>query len=644
MKGYIYKIFLTIIVLLAFWACEKSDDSINPSMDFEVVDGESSPLKVGFYAGGGATRTTMLSNGLSAEWVADDEIALWAKNSSGDYTLSKQVFKTYGIDSKRGFFTSTLSSGMSDEGKYTYYCCYPVPVSVDDSMIATFNIPAEQDGKATSGADIMIATPVEHGALTGIPDPEDHSGLSMTMNRMMHQFRFYIPSDNTAIGNEKITKLVLTFPRDIVGKVALDLANPGTTYGLTEGSGSKKIVMNLTEPLTISGNYACMVMNPTDFEAGEAVQVKAYTETMIAQVDPIDLRGRDFQAGHSTPVKLKVNAITDYPYSISFKVAANNLGEKPNSITLTAPSGCVWEGYDSNEFTYAPGREIEVEETFTIRFENEAAYRKFSGQSISVVYDSENTLTSQTVKVGDLSSVNSTTVSLTVPYLFFEDFSGIPDFSDGHDNPKVGTASDTYKGISELSGNGLSGWYGTRIGGQAGTAVRICCRYEHVIAAGAYYKGRIYTPFLSNIKDGKDVNISVSFRYGGNRNERDPLFGSPPKKSPIMYLGINTQETVTNPDQSEGDIIDSVTGMIAGSGFSASVPTSLSPMVIKGGDDGTLSVGYSYAKFEGTKNVTIKNVDNGMRLGWIITTDNTSSNTNGNYWLYLDDIKVQIAK
>ena len=407
MKKYIYKIFLPIIVLLAFVACEKSDDSINLSTDFEVVDGESSQHKVGFYAGGGTTRTTMLSNGLSAEWVEGDEIALWAKKSDGAYALTEQVFKTYGIDSKRGFFTSTLSSDMSDEGKYTYYCCYPVPESAE-GMKATFNIPTNQDGKATSGADIMIATPAEHGALTAVPEPEDHSGLSMVMNRMMHQFRFYIPSDNAVIGNEKITKLVLTFPRDIVGKVALDLANPGTTYGLTEGSGSKKIVMNLTEPLTISGNYACMVMNPTDFSAGEMVQVKAYTATQIAQVDPIDLCDKNFEAGHSTPVKLKVKAITDYPYSISFKVNANNLGEKPNSIKFTAPSGCVWEGYGSNEFTYGPGREIEVGETITIRFEDEAMYRKFSKQSIIVVYDSENTLTSQTVKVGDLSSVNST--------------------------------------------------------------------------------------------------------------------------------------------------------------------------------------------------------------------------------------------
>ena len=638
MKGYIYKIFLPIIALLAFWACEKSDDSLDTlPTDIEVVEGNSSPLKVGFYAGGGATRTTMHSNGLSAEWVADDEIALWAKNSSGDYTLFKQEFITYGIDSKRGFFTSTLSSAMDKEETYTYYCCYPIPVSVD-GMKATFNIPANQDGKATAGADIMIASPVEHGALTGIPDPEDHSGLSMTMNRMMHQFRFYIPSDNTAIGNDKITKLVLTFPSNVVGKVKLDLSNPAANSELSDGG--SQIVMNLTEPLTISGNYACMVMNPTTFEASEAVQVKAYTETMIAQVDPIDLRGRDFQAGHSTPVKLKVNAITDYPYSISFKVKENYLGENPNSIKFTAPAGCVWEGYGSNEFTYNPGREIKVGETITIRFENKDAYRAFSNKNITVEYDSDNTLTKQTVTVGDLSSTDSTTVSITVPYLFFEDFSGIPnDFSDGHDNPEVGAGSDLYVGIEEMSKYALPGWYGTRIGGKSSTSVRICCRFQNV-AKSAYYKGRIYTPFLSGIKDGKDVKISVSFRYGGNRSEMKS-WGNTPNKSPILHMGINTQEIVTNPDASEGDILDNITGLISGSGYASNSVTSLSPKAINGE---ALSIGYSYTSFAGTKTVTITGVDNGMRLGWVLSTDNNTTFANANYWLYLDDIKVQIAK
>ena len=624
----------TILLILCQSCSLDSQDFMN------MNDG---PQVVGFHAGGGSqTRTQMLPNGLSADWEAGDELAVWARNSSGSYVLSNKIFKTYGLDGQRGFFTSTLDSAMP-EGTYTYYCCYPAPVSVNGTKV-TFDVPAVQDGKASGGADIMIATPVQHGALTAVPDPEDHSGMSMTMNRMMHQFRFYIPADNAVIGDEKITRIVLTFPGNVVGKATMDLADPTSASVLSEGS--SKITMNLAAPLQASSAqdtyYACMVMNPTAFDAGESVRVQAYTSSMIAQVDPIDLRARDFQAGHSTPVKLKVTAITDYPYSLTFKVAANNLGENPNSITLTAPSGCVWTDGGTNVYTYSPGSQIEVGHQIVFRFEDEAAYKAFSGKSISVTYDSDNALMYQTVTVPDLTATAAGNVSLTVPYLFYEDFSGVSTFNDGHDNPKVGTASDTYTGISELSSYSMPGWYGTRIGVQGGTAMRICCRYEHVILAGAYYKGRAYTPFLSGIKDGKDVKISVSFRYGSNRSERDPLFGSPPKKQAIMYFGINTQGTVTNPDQSEGDIIDNVTGMISGSGFSSSTPSSLNPMVIKG--ESMSTSGGSYTSFEGTKSVTIDNVDNGMRLAWIVTTNNTSSNTNGNYWLYIDDIKVQLTK
>ena len=627
--------------LLTLAALIVSQSCLSDIQDFTVE--KDSPVKVGFYAGGGSeTRTHMMPNGLSAEWESGDEIAVWAKNSSGSYTLSNQIFKTYGLDGQRGFFTSTLDSAMPED-TYTYYCCYPAPVSVSGTKV-TFDVPAVQDGKASGGADIMIATPVQHGALTPVPEPEDHSGMSMTMNRMMHQFRFYIPADNAVIGDETITRIVLSFPRNVTGKATMDLTDPTSAPVLSEGG--SKITMNLSDPLQASTAqdtyYACMVMNPTAFDAGESLRVQAYTSSMIAQVDPIDLCARDFQAGHSTPVKLKITAITDYPYSLSFKVAANNLGENPNSITLTAPNGCVWTDEGSNVYTYSPGSQIEVGQQIVFRFEDEAAYRAFSGKSISVTYDSDNALMYQTVTVPDLSGTNAGNVSLTVPYLFYEDFSGISSFSDGHDDPKVGTASDTYTGISELSSYSMPGWYGTRIGVQGGTAMRICCRYEHVLLAGAYYKGRAYTPFLSGIKDGKDVKISVSFRYGSNRNERDPLFGSPPKKQAIMYFGINTQDSVTNPDHSEGDIIDSITGMIAGSGFSSSTPSSLNPMVIKG--ESMSTSGGSYTSFEGTKSVTIDNVDNGMRLAWIVTTNNTSSNTNGNYWLYIDDIKVQLTK
>ena len=54
--------------------------------------------------------------------------------------------------------------------------------------------------------------------------------------------------------------------------------------------------------------------------------------------------------------------------------------------------------------------------------------------------------------------------------------------------------------------------------------------------------------------------------------------------------------------------------------------------------------GGSYTSFTGTKTVTYENIDNGMRLAWILSTDNTQGSVNANYWFYIDDIKVQIAK
>ena len=615
-------------------------------------------VEVGIYAGGTQTRTEMLPDGLGAVWEDGDVISVWAKNSSGNFTLGNQPFITFGTDGQRGFFTSELDAPMTED-TYTYYCCYPQPESVSGDVV-TFNIPAIQDGTASGGADVMIATPVRYGALAPLPEPEDHSGMRMEMNRMMHQFRFYIPSENTVVNDEKLKRILLTFPSGVVGNVSLDITDPTVSATLAEEA-TGNIDMKLAKPIGKSGenpDYACLVIAPKQFAPGESLKIKAYTEDKIAYFDDVDLCARDFKGGHSTPVLLNVREIADYPYRITFTISQNNLGENVNSITLTAPEGCDWDGTGSSVYTYSPGHKVGAWETFSLRFEDEAQYRKFGLKDISVVYDSDHAITSQTVRIPDLSSVDVTAVYLQIPYLFYEDFSGIPSFNDGHDNPSVihvnswsdfknlvsnlGSISDTYVDISDLSGYALGGWYGTRVAGQSGTAVRICCRYEHVVAAGAYYKGRIYSPRLSAIKEGMDANISVSFRYGADRKELDPgVFGEPADKLPVLYFGMNTQETITNPDKNEGDIIDSITGLIGGSGYASSSVSSLSPMAIRA--ETLTQLNNSYTSFTGVKTVTVSGVDNAMRLSWVLSTNNDKSNVHANYWLYLDDIKVQIA-
>ena len=186
--------------------------------------------------------------------------------------------------------------------------------------------------------------------------------------------------------------------------------------------------------------------------------------------------------------------------------------------------------------------------------------------------------------------------------------------------------SDTWVGINELSGYGLPDWYGVRVGGQAGTAMRLCCRYQNV-AKGAYYKGQLYAPSITTIKDGKFVNVSVSFKYGGN--------SSTSKAKTLLYFGINTLNPLVNPDDA-----DLISGVINGAGYGNQKPATLSPMVIEGQE---LSRSSSYTSFEGTKTVVINEMDNFMRMAWIISTTHSALFTNSNSFMYIDDITVKIA-
>ena len=575
-------------------------------MELPEVD-PSGKVTVGFFAGGTQTRTAMLPNGLSTEWVSGDEIAVWAMNSSGSYALTNQTFRTYGIDSSRGFFSSTLDAAMP-EGTYTYYCCYPVPLSVSGTQV-TFDVPAEQDGKAGNGADIMVATPVQHAALAAIPDPEDHSGMSMSMNRMMHQFRFWIPSSNTILNGEGLERIYLTFPSAVAGNVTVDVASP-TTAPVLSGTDSHMILWpdGYLHMSTSDDNpqYSCLAFAPTSFDAGQSLVVKAYTDTKIAIFDPIDLQGRTFLPGHSTPVKLNVKELIDMG-RFRFTVSANNLGENANSVTLTAPAGCVWGDTGSNVFTYAPGYEITAGETFEIIFEDIDAYRALSGQSITVSFDTEHVTTTETIVLPDMTTGSLTHISAALPYLLYEDFSTVPTFS----------SNDAYKTSSAGSMGAhsfLNGWTGGRIGAEATKCIRIACRRE----TSADYDARVDSAPILQLK--KSAKISVTFDYGMNN----------------QFGGISI---ITNPDVGQTFFVGYVTST---EGY-------------KSGDtDGTFDSANqryvfektgSYDSTPNTDTYYINNVPTGtVRITWRTEVQHQAGTNNTTCWLYIDNVKVQIAK
>lgn len=513
----------------------------------DYIEKQQVAHEVGFYAGGSQTRTTMLPDGLSAVWETGDQLAVWARDSSGSYELSRQIFKAYGLDKGWASFKSDLTEPMR-EGTYTYLCCYPVPLSINGTK-ATFDVPAVQDGKVGGGADIMIATPAEYGPLREIPDPDDMSGLAFSMNHMLHQFRFYIPGDNQVIGNQKLERILLTFPGEVCGKVTLDLENFDSKPVLADATNSAEL--KLSDPLGISSSdirYACFAFVPQKFEMGQSMQLKAYTSDKIAYFDPIDLsKGQykgEFMPGHSTPVKLNITRIDDFAGILTFTLNENNLGENPDIITFTAPSGCSFGDGGTNVYVYNPGREIPVGEKVAFKFESDFdAYKAFSGKDITISYDSDNAVVTQTVTVPSITQKGTVDVPLTVPYLLFEDFSCVFAEGESYGNNSYDTGDEREQPGNSLDGCMThTGWSAARYW-TTGNAIRINTRYQVTGItwpvkynwASTHY-GRLDTSPLSCIKSGKTVEVMIEFDAGGYIHQKSSL--------PIsnMSVGVATHD------------------------------------------------------------------------------------------------------
>lgn len=473
------------------------------------------PHKVGFYAGGSQTRTEMQDNGLSASWVEGDEVALWAINSSGSSVLYNQTFKTYGIDDQLGYFTSELSSAMSED-TYTYYCCYPTPLSISGTDV-TFSLPSVQDGKASSGADIMIATPVEHGALSKVPEPQDHSGLSLQMNRMMHQFRFWIPKGKSILG-EDIERIVLTMPQNIVGTVTANYTDPNEVPNLTNAS--KSLTLHLKEPLSesedlSSAEFACAAVYPYNYlySSSDFMRVTVYTKTYKSVLDDISLSGRKFLAGHSTPVRLLINNKSEF-FRLTLKTGTNNIGEPLWNILIKSGDQTLYT-YANVDGTY---HNI-VHEAELLGSSGRATYESIVNavnNGTAVAYLETNHALVDLPITSDMVEIDHNRMSLDLgdlPYLLYEDFTDAV-ASEHNDAYSGSTDSDTnVKGYLLNDYLMYDGWNAARYKIFEGDCVRINCRFESAVFAFARYCGRLDTPAVRYIKPGQSVNVVVEFDH-----------------------------------------------------------------------------------------------------------------------------------
>jgi YD repeat-containing protein len=564
-------------------------------------------VQVAFGVADSFTKTSPDDSYTHFTWDKGDQIALWAKASDESYTLSAQTFNLYAsTDSPRpmAWFTSTLVSTMPD-GTYTYYMCYPLPDSVSGTS-ATFSVPAHQDGALSAGEDIIIARPVEWTALAPIDkDGPIGDGISVQMKHLLHFLRFYIPEGNNILG-EPVQKITFTMPQSLAGTVTVDVTDASSA---TLSDGKTTVTVDLKETLQESTSterqYAGAAIFPPSgaYSASDRLEVKIFSENNYAKVS-YSLSGRSFEAGHVTSVALRPTELGTR-YKIAFALASNNLGEEPQTLTLTLPEGVNWPGTGSNVYTYAKsdGSLIQVGDSFYLDTIEESEFRALSGQTVTVSYDSESALVSQTLTLADLTSVNGTDVTLDCPYLFFEDFSTVESFNSGdkHSSSNIGSKDPKV----------FNGWSVARAGAQAGTAIRLAAHREWF----ENYPARCDSPFLSGLKEGKTVSLDVQFDYSMGREEGG--LGSGTNASQTVHLGyITTSDNLKSDDE---------TGTWT-SNFELNETTG------------------SYTNINHLSQTTLTDVQSPLRLSWRTITPTYKATTNSTCWLYIDNVKVKIIK
>ncbi len=598
------RLILVLGLVCSLFSCQK---------DAGVSFVQSGSFSVGFRLGEAAsTKTSLGSDGLSTSWTKGDKIAVWAKDASDALALSAQVFTNIRTindkNVKESIFTSTLSSAMPS-GTYTYYAAYPVPESTSGTSVV-FSLPSTQDGKVSGGADILLATPVSAPALEEAATIADFTSIGMRMNHLLHQFRFYVPEGEDKLGGEKIERIVLTFSRPVAGKVTADYASVETDATLSDGVSTLTIKPSdgLLPSTSTEMNYAAVSLFPFTATEGETFSIKAFSTSKVCTAEPVDLKARTFEKGHSTPVRLLFTEVRDYA-RIRFTVSGNNLGENANTITLTAPSGCTWADTGSNVYTYNPGHEITTGETFTIDFEDESRYRAFSGKSITVAFDSEHVTATQTVTMPDMSSGYSASISASIPYLLYEDFSTVGDISsnDAYSGGIIGGDKDAV--------SFLNGWTGARFGAEAGHSIRIACRRE---TATTNCDARVDSAPIIALK--KSADIKVSYDYGANNQYKSVVWSG--DFGQTINLGYVTSTTAYASNKTDG--------------------------VFTGSEDDKFYLNEktgTYTYLPNHNEHILRSVPTGtVRITWRSEPESSSTPTNTTCWFYIDNVKVQIAK
>lgn len=547
-------------------------------------------VRVTITSGTPQSRTSIAENGLSTTWCNDDQIAVWASNGSSN-VLNAQPFAVYYAMGSYVEFTADINP-MGD-GNFTYYSTHPLPASISGTT-ATFPIERLQQGSFDGSNDILVAYPT-----TGLALDNEEAEVSLTFKHKMHSLRMFVPDDVEGMG-EPIRRVDITFPTQVVGNVSVDYTSATTPATLSNGS--EVVSIEIPEGLSASSDsdrkYAYAIVFPATMNESDQITFTVRSDNYRSVQS---FGARSLSEGGSTPVRL--TCTPDNRTILRFTIGNNFLGEEPTKVTFAAAIGSV-DVDCATTFDKYGYYDLDVTDL-----------EGLAGQSITVTYESENAIVSQALTLPNYVAGRVTDITLTVPYLLYEDFSTVGDIS-SNDGYTGGFSTGTKDGVSFLNG-----WSGGRVGASAGTAIRIACRRE----TSADYPARVDTAPLSGLKAGANVSVSWTFDYSMDRQEGGVAI-SMPLLGQYVYLGSTTTQGA----------IESGTNFYT-SGI--------------GGQDGSFpvnfylnEVGGSYTTISNTYNYVMANCGSTTRLTWLTTNEHKAGTTNGTYWLYIDNVKVSIAK
>ena len=547
-------------------------------------------VRVTITSGTPQSRTSIAENGLSTTWCNDDQIAVWASNGSSN-VLNAQPFAVYYAMGSYVEFTADINP-MGD-GNFTYYSTHPLPASISGTT-ATFPIERLQQGSFDGSNDILVAYPT-----TGLALDNEEAEVSLTFKHKMHSLRMFVPDDVEGMG-EPIRRVDITFPTQVVGNVSVDYTSATTPATLSNGS--EVVSIEIPEGLSASSDsnrkYAYAIVFPATMNESDQITFTVRSDNYRSVQS---FGARSLSEGGSTPVRL--TCTPDNRTILRFTIGNNFLGEKPIKVTFTAAIG---EAVADCATTFDKYGYYDLDVT---------DLEGLAGQPITVTYESENAIVSQALTLPNYVAGRVTDITLTVPYLLYEDFSTVGNIS-SNDGYTSGFSTGTKDGVSFLNG-----WSGGRVGASAGTAIRIACRRE----TSADYPARVDTAPLSGLKAGANVSVSWTFDYSMDRQEGGVAI-SMPLLGQYVYLGSTTTQGAIE----------------SGANFYTSGI---------GGQDGSFpvnfylnEVGGSYTTISNTYNYVMANCGSTTRLTWLTTNEHKAGTTNGTYWFYIDNVKVSIAK